>query len=358
MYDVIVIGAGIIGSTVFYELSKRNIKALIIEKNEVAGMGVTGHNSAIIHNGTDPAPNTLKEKYNTIAHKMYESYCKELETPYRAIGAFVVAKTKEDMHHIDELEQHAKERDIFVRRLSKEEALKLEPNLASDIYAVLDMPTTAVINPTHMSAQAVAKGVNLGNQAVFSEEVVGISKNGHFSVKTNKGTYQAKMVVNAAGLYAPHIEQMITDSTFKLIMRRGEYVVMSKEALSVSKRIFYPVPTKLGKGVLFVPTWDDRALVGPNAIDVDSPEDDYITEEGIAEIKEKVKSLVPNVPYEYEINRYAGIRPKADRDDFIIAESEKVPLFFNLAGIDSPGIASAPAIAIDFVENMIQPKLN
>ncbi len=359
MKDIIIIGAGIIGSTVAYELSKYNTEVLVIDREREAGLAVTGHNSAIVHNGSDPQENTLKAKYNVLGSKMYEQYAKELQTPYKQIGAFIVATYPEDSVHIDELVLNAKNRDVFVERLTKEEALKLEPNLPNETIEVLNMPTTAIVDPTHLSKQAIAFAKENGVKTAFNEEVVSIEKIvGGFEVSTNKNTYKTKAIVNAAGLYAPMIEKMVSEPTFSLVMHRGDYIILGKEAMSMSSRVLYPVPGPKGKGVLVVPTVHDTVLVGPTAIEVDSPEKDDWTEEGIAEIKEKMPSIIKHVPYEYEIDRIAGIRPKEAKNDFIIEENKHVKNFFNLAGIDSPGIASAPAIAVDFVHRILKEKLN
>jgi len=359
MKDIIVIGAGIIGSTVVYELSKLNKDVLVIEKESEAGLAVTGHNSAIVHNGTDPEENTLKAKFNVMGSKMYEAYAKELETPYKKIGAFIVATDLDDRKHIDELVENARKRDVFVERLSREEAFKLEANLPESTIEVLNMPTTAIVDPTHLSQQAIKKAKEKGVATAFNEKVLNINiiEDG-FEVVTDKNTYQCKAIVNAAGLYAPEIEQMVSPSTFSLVLHRGDYIVLSKEAMSMSSRVLYPTPSPKGKGVLVVPTVSDTVLVGPTAIEVSSPTEDYWTEEGIMEIKEKMPSIIRHVPYEYEIDRIAGIRPKEEKNDFIIEENKHVKNFFNLAGIDSPGIASAPAIAHEFVHKILKEKLN
>lgn len=359
MIDVIVIGAGIIGSTVAYELSKYNKSIMVIEKEVGAGLAVSGHNSAIVHNGADPKPNTLKAKYNVLGSKMYKSYAHELETPYEQIGAFIVARSEVDVAHLDELVENAKARDVFVERLSKEEAIALEPNLPDDIHQVLNMPTTAIIDPIHLSQQAIKKAVSNGVNVHFDELVANIKNTDYgFEVTTNKGTYQTRAVVNAAGLYAPKIEQMVSRPTFSLKMIRGDYIELSEKAYSLVSRVIYPVPTHLGKGVLVVPMINHHVLVGPTAITVFDPEDNQPTSEGLEQVKEKVKEIIRNVPYEHEVRRFGGIRPKEEKNDFIIAENEYVPYFFTLAAIDSPGISAAPAIATDFVHRILKERLN
>jgi glycerol-3-phosphate dehydrogenase len=358
MIDIIVIGAGIIGSTVFYELSKQVKNVHIFEKNKAAGLDVTGHNSAIVHSGVDPIPNTLKAKYNLMGQAMYEEYAKELETPFKRIGAFVVAKNDEECKHLDVLVERAKTRNIPVVLYDVHEALMLEPNLNPSIKQVLDMPTTAIVDPTHLASQAVTKGVNLGGYAHFEEHVISINERAsHFEVITNLGMYQCKILVNCGGLYADKIEALLGEPTFNLEYRKGEYIVLSEDAPKTSKRIIYPVPSPLGKGVLYVPTISGRSLVGPNAVDVDDFIPRPILDESVHDMKLKMNQLLDNIAYEYEIDRFVGFRPRVEADDFVIHEHPQVPYFFTLAGIESPGIASAPAIAKDVSTTMILPAL-
>lgn len=358
MYDIVIIGAGIIGSTLFYELTKHSIHVCIVEKNHQAGLEVTGHNSAIVHNGIDPADGTLKAKYNLLAAPIYEAYCQELETPYKQIGAYVVAKHPDELNHLDELYHRASKRHVLVRHVSREEALINEPYLSDNVVGVLEMPTTAIVQPTHLSQQAIRKGVDNGGIAEFNTKVISIvQKSDYFEIHTQKGVYQSKLVVNASGLYASEIEQMVSKPSFNLRYRRGEYLVLSNQAAYISTRIFYPVPSPLGKGVLFVPTIDGKFLIGPNAVDVDTRNDDIVTEVGIQEVKDKIVQMMKDIPIHYEIDRFSGLRPRVESDDFILSENPYVKNFFSFAGIESPGISSAPAIAQDMAKTVLIPRL-
>lgn len=359
MKDVIIIGAGIVGSTVAYELSKYEVDAMVIEKLDRPGLDVTGHNSAVIHAGVDPEDGTLKNKYNLKGTKMYEAYARELGTPYKQIGAFVIATTDADHAHIEKLLRNGEKRDVFVERLTREEALLKEPNLPNNVYEVLSMPTTAVVNPTDVAQKAITKAQERGIEVHLSEEVEAINKlDEGFEVVTNKGSYQTRAIVNAAGLYAPHVEKMVSEPTFELTYIRGDYITLSSEARGMSHGALYPAPTNMGKGVLVIPQVDDSVLIGPTAFTITSLEDTTITEADLDVIKEKITMVANHVPYEHQNGTMTGIRPKEVNDDFIIAESALVPYFFNLAGIDSPGIVSAPAIADDFVNNMLTPRLS
>lgn len=359
MKDVIIIGAGIIGSTIAYELSKTNANVLVIEKLEGPGLDVTGHNSAVVHAGVDPKEGTLKNKFNLLGTKMYEEYAKELETPYQQIGAYVIATSDADSTHIDTLIENGRKRGVFVERLSKDEAFKREPNLPKNTYEVLSMPTTAVIDPTHLASQAIKKANEKGVSVKLNEEVIAIDKqdDGTFKVTTDKGEYNSKTVVNAAGLYAPHIEQMVSEPTFKLNYIRGDYIILGKEARGMSNGALYPAPSNMGKGVLVIPQVDNRVLIGPTAFTVTSLDDTEIEEADINVIKEKIVMVANHIPYEHQVGTMSGIRPKEEHDDFILSESPHVEFFFNLAGMDSPGISSAPAIADEFVNQILVPRL-
>lgn len=359
MINVIVIGAGIIGSTVFYELTKQISNVHIIEKQPKAGLDVTGHNSAIVHSGVDPLPHTLKAKYNVMGQAIFEQFARELETPFKRIGGFVVAKTAEECDRLDELENRAKVRNITVSRLKREQALLLEPNLNPHIVEVLDMPTTAIIDPTHLSAQAVKKGVEYGGVAHFNEVVESIEVKSHyFEVYTNIRVYHAKIIINCGGLYAQHLESLVGEPTFQLKYRKGEYMVLAHDAPPASSRVIYPVPSSFGKGVLYVPTLSGQSLVGPNAVEVDDITIKPVLDTSVDEIKFKMNQLLTHVAYEYEIDRFVGFRPRVDEDDFVIQEHPEVAFFFTIAGIESPGIASAPAIAKDVVTTLILPALH
>lgn len=358
MINIIVIGAGIIGSTVFYELTKQISNVHIFEKQPTAGLDITGHNSAIVHSGVDPLPHTLKAKYNVMGQAIFEQFAQELETPFKRIGAFVVAKSEAECVHLDELEARAKVRNIPVSRLNREQALALEPHLNPNIVSVLDMPTTAIIDPTHLSSQAVKKGVELGGTAHFNEVVKSIHVHPHyFEVTTNQRVVHARIIINCSGLYAQHIESLVGEPTFQLKYRKGEYMVLAHDAPPASSRVIYPVPSPLGKGVLYVPTVSGCTLVGPNAVEVEDFIPKPILDTSMEDIKLKMNQLLTNVPYEYEIDRFVGFRPRVDDDDFVIQEHPHVACFFTVAGIESPGIASAPAIAKDVVTTLILPAL-
>lgn len=357
MEDVIIIGAGIIGSTLFYELSQQDLKVRIFEKRAQAGLDVTGHNSAIIHAGVDPKSGSLKAKYNLEALALYPEFCKTLNTPYQEIPALVLAFDDEESKALDLLEARAVSRKIEYQRLKRDEILELEPKINPLVVDALRLPKTAIVSPSHLASQALSLGRHSSARVHLNERVLEIQqKEGYFWIKTSKDIYQSKVVVNAAGLYASEIEELLGKKSFELRYRRGEYLVLTKEMLSLSKHILYPVPTEKGKGVLYVPTVDQTVLIGPNAVDVESISDDVVTNEGIEWIKKEIEKKILGIEYKYEIDRFSGLRPRVEQDDFIIEEHPKVKNWINCVGIESPGISSAPAIAKDVVQRIILPK--
>lgn len=220
------------------------------------------------------------------------------------------------------------------------------------------MPTTAIIDATNLSQKAISKGTTSKTQARFNERVIDIKKHqDHFVVTTNLGTYESKIVVNAAGMYAPQIEQMVSPSTFSYELIKGEYILLGKKSKHIANSVIYLLPTKKGKGVLVIPKADQKVMVGPNAMLVTNPLDVGVTKQGIHEVKFAVPSLINHIDYKDEVDRFAGIRPKSLTDDFIIEENKYVENFINIAGIDSPGLSEAPVISKYVVSKLILPLL-
>lgn len=352
-YDVVIIGAGIVGSFIAHSLSKKECRVLVLDKNADVADGATMANSAIVHSGHDPKPDTLKEKLNVRGNRMYPAVCKELGVSYLPVGAFVAATDDVESSTLQMLYQQAVERDIPAKILSGEEARKLEPNLSDAITQVLDLPTTGIIYPWEVAIALMEEAVLNGAHLKLEEAVTGIEKQEEvFSIHTSKGCYQSKYVVNAAGVYADDIYQMVLDTLgiqekkeFSVKPRRGEYYVLDKMKEPLVSRVIYPVPGPSGKGVLVVPTTHGNILLGPNAENIEDKEAVNTTADALSYVKQNVCKTVKNIPFDKVIRTFAGLRPSSDVNDFVIEESKEVSGFVNVAGIESPGLASAPAIA-------------
>ncbi len=355
MYDIIIIGAGVVGGLLAHRLSKYDLKVAVLEKDNDVANEATSANSAIIHSGHDPKTGTLKAKLNLRGNALYEDLCKELKVDFHRNGAFVVACSEEELDKLNQLYQQAMDRNVPVRMIDREEAIRLEPNLSDNVIKAIDLPSTGLVSPWEVTIAAIEDAVNNGVDLYLSSKVVAISKkDGYFDITTNQGIHQASIIINSAGLYADDIYHMVSNqAAYSVKPRRGEYYVLDRAERPVVKRTIYPLPSDKGKGVLVVPTIHNNILLGPNSDFISDKEGKDNTAEALAYIKREVSKTVKNIPMHTVIRTYVGLRATPEDHDFIIEESKDVPGFINLIGIESPGLASAPAISEYVVEKLI-----
>jgi glycerol-3-phosphate dehydrogenase len=356
MYDIIIIGAGVNGGLLAHRLSKYDLKVAVLEKDNDVANEATSANSAIVHSGHDPKTGTLKAKLNLRGNQLFEDLCKELKVDFERNGAFVVACSEEELAKLEELYQQAKDRNIPVRMIDRDEAIRLEPNLSDNVIKAIDLPSTGLVSPWEVTIAAMEDAVNNGVDLFLSNKVVAISKkDGYFDVTTNQGVYQATIVINSAGIYADDIYRMVSNqASYTIKPRRGEYYVLDRAENPVVKRTIYPLPSDKGKGVLVVPTIHHNILLGPNSDFISDKEGKDNTAEALAYVKREVSKTVKNIPMHTVIRTYVGLRATPEDYDFTIEESKDVPGFVNLIGIESPGLASAPAISEYVVEKIIK----
>ena len=355
MEDVIIIGAGITGCLIAHRLSKKNCKVTVIEKRNDVALGATGSNSAIIHSGHDPIEGTNKCKFNLEGNRMYKALCEELKCAYKEIGAYVVATSPEEEKTLEKLIKQSEDRKIPHEVFSGEEIRKKEPNVSDNVTKGLWLPTTAVVTPWEICIAAMEEAINNGTSLRLNEEVKAIKKeNGVFTVTTDKGEYEGRILINCAGVHADDIAKLLGIEKYHITARRGEYYILDHKGEFV-KSIIYPVPSDKGKGVLAVPTVHKNVLLGPNAEFIEDKEDTETTNALLGLRKELGKTL-KNIPYQHIIHTYAGLRPTGDTHDFVIEEDDKVKNFIHVSCIESPGLASAPAIAKYVCEELIHDK--
>ncbi len=361
MYDIIVIGAGITGSFIAHELSKKKCSVLVLDKEADIADGASMANSAIVHAGYDPKPGTLKARLNVRGNRMYPDICRELGETFIRSSAFVVATDEDESRILDKLASQASDRDIEYNDLDGDTARSMEPNLSKNVIRVLEFPTTGIIYPWNIAIALMEEAVLNGVELKLNEEVTDIDYLGQeisegsepagdaplFRITTDKGTYEADRVINAAGVYADRIYGMALkgEPDFHIRPRRGEYYVLDEMKKPVVSRVIYPVPGPNGKGVLVVPTIHNNVLIGPNSLPIDDKEANCNTSDALADVKVRASKTVDNIPFDKVIRTFAGLRPSGDTGDFVIEGSKKLPGFINVACIESPGLASAPAIA-------------
>ncbi len=360
MYDVLIIGAGIVGCFLAHDLSKKDLKVVVIEKESDVANRTTMANSAIIHSGHDPLEGTLKARLNVRGNEMYEEICKDLGVTFKRTSAFVVATSTEEEETLDLLYHQAKNRKVPVAYLTKEEAKEKEPNLSDFVTKVIELPSTGIVYPWEVAIALVEEAIENGVELQLKEKVEAIEKKENsFIVTTKEASYETKIIINAAGTYSDKVYEMVSDEVdFKITPRKGEYFVLDKLQKPLVSRVIYPVPSSAGKGVLVVPFTHGNVLLGPNSEVVESDEFNNNTKAALDYVKREIGKTVKNIPLQNIIRTFAGLRPTSTRHDFIIEEARDVENFINVAGIESPGLASAPAISEYVINELLSSKIN
>ena len=353
-YDVAVIGAGVVGSLITRELSKYNIKVALLERCNDCAMGATKANSAIVHAGFDAMPGTLKAKLNVRGVELMKKVCGELNVPLKNNGALVVAFSKDEIPHLEELKKRGEKNGVpDLRVVGKEELAELEPNIGETAVGALVAPTSSIVCPYELTIAAVENAVTNGAQCLRNCEVTGIDySDGEFRLSTSLGEITAEYVINAAGVHSGEIASLVGDESIEIVVRHGDYYLLDKSQGTLVSRTIFQCPTKMGKGVLVSPTVDGNLIVGPSAEDIENGDDVATTTVGLNKIYNSAIKSVPAVSLRNAITSFSGNRAHPTTDDFIIGSSEVNEKFINAAGIESPGLSSAPAIA-EMVEGIL-----
>lgn len=345
-HDVLIIGGGIAGCAIACELSRYRLRIAMVEKECEVGFGTSKSNSGIIHAGHHGDPASLKGRLEWEGNQAWDGLHRELDFGFKRIGELTVAFDDAQVETLEKLKAQGEKKgvpglEIWGRRRIAEE----EPNLSRDIQAALHAPTAGVVNPYQVCFSLLENARTNGLEVYLESPVTGISKDdGLLTVKTPRSSFQARFVINAAGLYSDQIAAMAGVGDFTIRPRKGEEYMLDKRLLGLVKRIVFPCPTPSSKGILVIPTFDSTIMVGPTALDVDDKENLNTSLEGAEEVFESVRRLVPGISERDCIAEFAGLRAVADGGDFIIGPST-CKGFINVAGIQSPGLTAAPAIA-------------
>lgn len=352
MYDITVIGAGVVGGLVARELAKYELKVCILDKESDVAMGATKANSAIVHAGFDAKEGSLKAKLNVRGSEMMENVARELGVKYNRNGSLVVAFENERAEVEAIYERGLKNGVKDLRIVEKDELIAMEPNINPKLACALYAPTGAIVCPYELCIAAIGNAMDNGADLKLDFEVTAIEKkDGGYAIKAADGReVLTKYVINSAGVYSDKVADMTGDGGFTIRPRRGEYMILDKESGSfVSKTIFH-TPTKMGKGILVSPTVDGNLLLGPTAVDIDDKEDTSVTPEGFAAIVKGASDNASNIPFYKVITSFCGLRSTGSTGDFIIKLRDGV---LTLGGIESPGLSSSPAIA-EYVVEMLR----
>lgn len=354
MYDIVIIGAGITGAMLARDLSRYCLKTVVLDRENDVADGTTMANSAIVHTGYDPEDGTLKARLNPRGAVLYPDICRDLHCHMKRTGAFIVARGEEEEAHLLLLARRADRRNIPYEWLTGEQARKAEPNLSEEITRVLNFYTTAVIYPWEVARACMENAVINGTELCLNSEVKAIERvSDHYLVRTDERDFETEMIINCAGIAAEKIHAMVSaDRSFTITSKRGEYYVLDNDVHPVS-HIIFPVPGPSGKGVLAVPTVYGNTLIGPNSTPLEKDADVSTSEEGLAIVRNGISRTLRNVPFDKVIRTFAGLRASSDRHDFIIEEISDASGVIDVAGIESPGLASAPAISEYVIQNLI-----
>lgn len=352
MYDVIIIGAGVTGCAVARYLSRYQGSALVLERAEDVCCGTSKANSAIIHAGFDAAHGSLMAKMNVQGNRMLPELAKELDFPFRTNGSLVVCMSEEDMPRLRALYENGVKNGVEGLEIVDAQRLhELEPNVSKNVVAALWAPTGGIVCPFNMTI-ALAENANAnGVDFRFNTKVTGFTRGEEgWTVHTEQGDFQTRYVVNAAGVYADVLHNMVSARKLHITPRRGDYCLLDKQVGGFVSHTVFQLPGKLGKGVLVSPTVHGNIIVGPTAIDIEDRDGTNTTAAGLEELIAKAGISVDNLPIRQTITSFAGLRAHEDHHEFVIGEAEDAPGFVDCAGIESPGLTSAPAIGLTVAE--------
>ncbi len=367
MYDVIIIGAGVSGCAVARELARTEMKIAVLEKASDVCEGTSKANSGIVHAGYDAVPGTLKARLNLAGSRKMEALSKELDFSYKKNGSIVLCFDEKDIGKLEELKARGEANGVEeLSILNREELLALEPNVGDDAVAALYAPTGGIVCPFGLTIALAENAAVNGVEFCFGEEVEAIErKEQGYLIRTGNGGYEAKVVVNAAGVYADKLHNMVSDSKMEIVPRKGEYLLYDKNVGNLVSHTLFQLPTALGKGILVTPTVHGNLLTGPTALDIPDKEGTQTSADGMKQVGAKAALSVKNIPGREVITSFAGLRahvtvpPRAAEavtameEDFVIGEAADAPGFIDVAGMESPGLSCAPAVG-EYVAEMVR----
>ena len=355
MYDVTIIGCGVIGASLAYTLSRYQLRVLVLEKENDFAMGTTKANSAVVHAGYDPAHGTLMAKLNVRGSAMMEELCRKLSVKYKRTGSFVLAFDEAQRAHLEKMLENGNKNGVpGLQLLSGEEAREMEPGLSENVCAALYAPSAAIIDPWGLCIAEAETAVRNGVELKLRSVVTGMEDQGNsVLLHTSTGDYETRFVVNCAGGWGHEISAMTGECEWQAHPSRGEYYLLDKSSGSLVSRVIFQCPTAAGKGVLVAPTVHGNLIVGPNAHDVQGPLNRETTLSGMDEVAEVSHKSVPGIDFRQSIRNFAGVRANTSEADFIIRPAKNMPNLLHLAGIKSPGLSAAPAIA-EYAAELLQ----
>ncbi|MEN6386967.1 MAG: NAD(P)/FAD-dependent oxidoreductase [Phycisphaerales bacterium] len=356
IYDIAIIGAGITGCMLARQLSRYDLKIVLIEKNSDVADETTKANSGIVHSGYDAKPGTLKAELNRKGNPMFDDICRQLDVAFKRIGSLTIASNDTELTQLQKLFHRGIDNGIpQLSLLDKQQLKKIEPNINNNVIAALLAQTAGIVDPFGLAIALAENALDNGVELKLETGITTISyRNSLYELKSRNETINANYVINCAGVHADKINELLCPASFKIKPRKGEYIVYDKKCASLVNHVIFQCPSEKGKGVLVTPTAHGNLMIGPNALEINDKDDYATTPQGIEEIIATASLSVENIPLNMSITNFAGLRAAADKGDFIIEELKEHKGFINVAGIESPGLTASPAIAeyvIDILKN-------
>ena len=346
LYDVCIIGGGVVGLNISREISRYRLRTCVIEKEADVGRGCSKANSGIVHGGYSDEPGTLKAELCVAGNRMYQQMDRELHFGYRKTGSLVLAFATEELATLEKLLENGRNNGVTgLRIIDRQELLLREPHLNPAVLAALLCEDAGVTSPYEFAIALAENSLINGVELRLQEEVLAIeSLGGEFQIQTNRGSLRSRFVINCAGVFSDRISAMVGLSEFRITPRRGQYVILDKDQNHLARSVVFQVPSRLGKGILVTPTFHGNLMIGPNAEEIDDKTDVGTDTETLANIVRLARRSVPGFDMRKSLTSFAGNRPVANQKDWII-DASRINGFINLIGIDSPGLTASPAIA-------------
>lgn len=347
MSEVAIIGAGIIGTLIARELSRFKLEVALLESSNDVASGSTKANSGIIHAGYDAEPGTAKARFNVLGNPLFDELCEQLDVRFDRIGSLVVAFSRIERQTLQRLCRRGIRNGVGdLRIIEREELLSLEPNLDDTALCALLAPQAGIIDPWEIAVAAAENAADNGVEVRLNFPVKAIERtNGGYRIIGPSGEIRAHQVINCAGVFADKIHQMVAPPAFSITARKGQYFVLDKSAGQLVNHVIFQCPTQAGKGVLVTRSVHGNLLVGPDSVEIEDREDLATTRDRLDFVRRSAEKISKNIPFGEVIRSFSGLRATPNTKDFIIEESEQARGFIDVAGIESPGLTAAPAIA-------------
>ncbi|MDU2066322.1 MAG: NAD(P)/FAD-dependent oxidoreductase [Sporomusaceae bacterium] len=348
MYDVCIIGAGVIGANIARLLSQYQLRICLIEKAADVSCGCSKANSGIVHGGYSDKPGTLAAELCVKGNRLYAQLEAELHFGYRETGSYVIALEEEDIPRLKALEASGLTNGVNgLALLSGEEVLQREPHLNPAIKGALYCAEAGVTSPYEFVIALVENAIANGVELRLNSLVTALARQQDgFEITINETEkLRARYVINAAGAGSDAISALLGITGFKIHPRRGQYVLLNKNQNHLVSSVIFQVPSKLGKGILVTPTYHGNIMVGPNAEEIDDKDDVSTDEATLAFIAATARKSLPTLDFKQSLTSFAGNRPVCNDGGWTI-EATEIPGYIHLIGIDSPGLTASPAIAL------------